>query len=153
MPCGASPEICGFQMKGTQPPASNVPSAAAEGWHACGLGSIFAESAVSGNCGVERVCLRHIFGAGSAVPVGGAAPGEDGHSTFGACGLVNHKILGGVGCLSFFLQEKTVVKIDRICYTAMEYWLQLSKAEVCGFPALALAEWYKAPVSQWEACV
>ena len=67
--------------------------------------------------------------------------------------VVKRKILGGGGCLSFFLQEKTVVKSDRICYTAMEYWLQLSGVEASGFPALALAEWYKAPVSRREARV
>lgn len=46
-----------------------------------------------------------------------------------------------------------MVKSDRICYTAIEYQLQLSKAEISGFPALALTEWYKAPVSRREACV
>ncbi len=46
-----------------------------------------------------------------------------------------------------------MVKSDRICYTAMEYWLQLSGVEASGFPALALAEWYKAPVSRREARV
>ena len=46
-----------------------------------------------------------------------------------------------------------MVKSDRICYTAIEYQLQLSKAEISGFPALALTEWYNAPVSRREACV
>jgi hypothetical protein len=86
MPCGALLEICGFQTKGIRPPASNLPSAAAEGWHACGPGSIFTKSPVSGNWGVQKVYLRHIFGVGPAVPAGGAALGKDGHSAFGAYG-------------------------------------------------------------------